>query len=459
MNSNSRNEEHSAQSNASEGTPEGLSRRSFLAHAGAVTGAAASVNVWISGVSRAASSTSTKTAVVINQRGGADGLSICAPVNDPEYIAQRTTIAVAPPPVGGRAWLDGTFALSAGGVDPVGTVDLIDPYLAGDLCFVHGAGMMNQGRSHFSAMLSMEHGVNPGAAYPADGWGGRYMTAAPPSGSLVRGFSHGNLLPTVLRGAPLTSPIADVANLSFPGPDTPPTPPLIPTAPFREAVLKKAYQSTPRLLAKQSADSAFATLSSLSAISYPVPGSGSYPDTPFGNAMANTAAVIKDPNIHVEFIHLDIGSWDHHIAQFPDQPGSVMFEILKDFSTSIGAFYQDLGGPAGVGLYLLMAYTEFGRQIKKNQSDGTDHGYGSLMTVMGSGVHPNSGGAGGTVFREFGPLISSYDPINNDALTMTIDYRDVMKEALENQLCLAPIDFSTVFPNFSPRVTPPGIIG
>ena len=55
--------------------------------------------------------------------------------------------------------------------------------------------------------------------------------------------------------------------------------------------------------------------------------------------------------------------------------------------------------------------------------------------------------------------MSSFDPLNNDALIMTIDYRDVLKEALENQLGLNPMDFATVFPAFTPRMTPPGIVG
>jgi len=457
MNSESNDRTFDAKSNAAGDHQDGFSRRSFLARTGAAAGATASASVWLSGVSEARTSTNAKTAVIINQRGGADGLSIVAPVNDTEYQAKRPTIKVAPPAVGARAWLDGTFAMSPGGVAATGTVDWIEPYIDGHLCFVHGCGMMNQGRSHFAAMLSMEHGVNPGVPYPQDGWGGRYMGFAPPSGSPVRGFSHGNLLPTVLRGAPQTSPIPDLPNLSFPGPDG--TPPVVPTAPFREHTIKKSYEVTPRVLAKDSAANAFATLSTLSSVVYPTPGSGLYPDTPIGNALANTAAIIKDTTVHVEAVHIDIGSWDHHQNQEPNLPGGVLYDILNDLSVSIGAFYQDLGGPAGVSQYLMMIYTEFGRQIMENGTFGTDHGYGSVMTVMGSGVHPSSGGSGGSVFTEFGPIVSSYDPINGDALIMTIDYRDVMKEALENQLCLDPMDFPAVFPGFTPRVTPPGIIG
>jgi len=457
MSSNMRTNDDRSRRDGRSGSSGGFSRRSFLKRAGVTTGAAASASVWMSGISRATPSTTTRTGIVLFNRGGMDALSVCSMPNDAEYIAQRSTIKVEPPLPGARAWLDGTFAMSPGGVDPVGTLDWIEPYIDGHLCFVHGAGMMQQGRSHFTSMLHMEHGVDPGTPFPPEGWGGRHMSLTPPSGSPVRGFSHGNLMPTSLIGAPQTSPIADVANLGFPGPEGPP--PAVPTAPFREHTISKSYELTPRVPAMLSAAAAFATLDTLTAVSYPVPGSGLYPDTPFGNALANTAAIIKDPTVHVEMVHIDLGSWDHHIEQDPNNPGGILYDILNDLSTSLGAFYQDLGGPAGVDKYLFLAMTEFGRQIKENEDAGTDHGYGSLMVAMGSGVHPSSGGSGGSVFREFGDLASSYDPINNDALTMTIDYRDVLKEALVNQLSLSSGDFATVFPGFVPRVTPPGIIG
>jgi len=444
----------------------GLTRRSFLAHTGVAAGAV-SVSVGMSGIARATSSTTTKTGIFVNQRGGCDGLTMVAPVAEAAYQSARTnafgTIAIPQPGVGARDWLDSKFALAPSGVAATGTVDMIEPYLNGDLVFVHGAGWVNQSRSHFTAMLNMEHGVNPGVPlFPADGWGGRYVLRAPDSGSPVRGFAHGNLLPTLLRGAPKTSAVADAANLGFPGPDT--LTGTIPTAPFRQHTISKSYQATPRVLAMQAAEAAFSTLAELTAVTYPTPGSGSYPDTPFGNALANTAAVIKDPNVHVEVIHLDIASWDHHQAQQPNTPGGVFYEIFEDLSVSVGAFYQDLQahfGSSGVTKYLMMIFTEFGRQIAVNADLGTDHGYGSVFTAMGAGVNPSAGGSGGTVFHEFGSadLATSFDPLNSDALDITIDYRDIWREALENQLCLNPADFAAVFPGFTPRVTPPGIIG
>lgn len=443
---------------SSSSTPkDGISRRSFLARTGAATGAAASASVWMSGISRATPSSGTRTGIVAFMRGGMDALSVVCPVNDLEYQGKRPTIKVAPPAIGNRAWLDGTFAMSPGGVDATGTLDWIEPYIDGHLCFAHGVGVFGQGRSHFTGMLNLEHGINPGQPFPSDGWIARHMfdvpDAVPPL--QVKGIAHSNLLPTSMMAAPKTLPIGDVSNLSFPGPETPVLPPLIDTSALRQSVVTNMYANTPRVQAMLAAEDAFAALAELTSVAYPTPGSNGYPDTPFGRAMANTAAIIKDPTVHVDMIHIDLGSWDHHVDQDPNNPGGKLYEILNDLSTSLGAFYQDMGGSAGVDKYLYLGMTEFGRQIAENAGFGTDHGYGSLMTVMGSGVSPLDGGAGGSVVAPFGPIINAYDPINMDALDVYYDIRSVLIEAITNRLCWLGTSIFDVFPLFAPPMTPP----
>jgi len=446
--------------NRKQGSNEGLSRRSFLARAGAGAAGAATASVWMSGVTRGATPVGARTAIFLNMRGGQDAMSVVCPVTEAAYQAARPNIHVPAPPTSDRAWLDAKFALSPGGVDYVNNIDMIRPYSDQNLVFVHGAGWTNQPRSHFTAMLNMEHGVEAGSAsFPLNGWGGRYLVETPPSTAVVRAFHHGNLLPTILRGGPQTTAIGDVSNLTFPGPDGGLTG-TIPTAPFREHTISKSYEGSNRPLAKNAATQAFATLESLSAVSYPSdPTALGYPDSELGETLAHTAAIINDPAVHVEVVSINLGSWDHHADLNPLTPGGRLYDLLEDLSRSVGAFYLDVG-PANVDKYLMMIYTEFGRQTAENEDRGADHGYGSLFTAMGSGVHPSSGGAGGTVWHEFtGDLSTSFDPLNGDALDLTIDYRDIWKEALLNQLCLPSGAESLIFPGFNFRATTPGIIG
>lgn len=427
----------------------GLNRRSFIQQAGVVTGLAATSEVWLSGVARASAPSSTPVLVMINQRGGADGLSILCPVHDTTYTGARSTIVVPPPAMNARAWLDGTFAMSPGGLNASG-IDWLTPFENGDLSFVNRAGMAGNGRSHFDSMKHMESGIPPGMTLSVDGWLGRQMSLTSPVSS-VRGVSHGPFLPRVLFGAPKTPPVADVAGLAFPG------------LPASESIARDAveatYASTQRPLIQNAANNALAALDTLSPdnVSYPTPGSGEYPNTPFGNALANSAAIIKDPMVQVEAIHLDIGGWDHHGEENPLTPGGQMYDLLNELSTAIGAFYNDLGGSAGTSQYLMVVLTEFGRTVAENLSMGTDHGTGGVMAVMGSGVIPDVNN-----FNK-GKIVGGYTDLSmhldDGALETAIDYRDVMREVLQNQLGVSTPDLALIFPNFSFLATPLGVIG
>ena len=440
---------------------EGFSRRSFLTRAGVAAGSAASASVWLSGVSRASAVTGGRTGVLLNLRGGNDALCTVCPVTEAAYHAARPNLAVAAPAQpSDRAWLDAAFAMNPAGVDHTSGVDMVRPYLDGNLVFVHGAGWTDQVRSHFKAMQIMEYGSPAGVtAFPAEGWAARYLDATPPVTADVRAFSHTTLMPTILRGAPKTSAITDVSDLAFPGPDGGLTG-TIPTAPSRRYTISESYAGTNRPLPRNAAVQALVTLDTLSSVSYPSdPTTLGYPDTELGEALANAAAVIKDPTVHVELIHVEMLEWDHHADQGPHAPGGKFHDMLGELSKAVGAFYLDVGA-ANVDRYLMMIYTEFGRQIAENGDLGTDHGYGGLFTAMGAGVHPTSGGAGGTVWHEFaGDLCTSFDPLNGDAQDITVDYRDLFAEGLVNRLGLPIGQMSTVFPNFNFRATPPGVIG
>jgi len=80
---------------------------------------------------------------------------------------------------------------------------------------------------------------------------------------------------------------------------------------------------------------------------------------------------------------------------------------------------------------LVLGYSEFGRRISENGSQGTDHGAGANMMVLGGGVR---GGIYGTA-----PNLS-LDPANptleNSAgdVKYEIDFRSVYARILDNWL-------------------------
>jgi uncharacterized protein (DUF1501 family) len=84
------------------------------------------------------------------------------------------------------------------------------------------------------------------------------------------------------------------------------------------------------------------------------------------------------------------------------------------------------GDPRGQGVVALV-YSEFGRRVKANASQGTDHGTAGPMFIAG---HPVKGG-----FYGAEPALSDLD---NGDLKVSTDFRDVYAELLRKVLDTDP---------------------
>jgi uncharacterized protein (DUF1501 family) len=112
----------------------------------------------------------------------------------------------------------------------------------------------------------------------------------------------------------------------------------------------------------------------------PAPGAN-YPRGRFGDALRQTAQLIK-ANLGVQVAFTDIGGWDHHVNEGNTQ--GQLANILRDFSQSIAAFWTDLGTLAEDTVIVTMS--EFGRTVRENGNRGTDHGHANVMFVLGGPV-------------------------------------------------------------------------
>jgi uncharacterized protein (DUF1501 family) len=89
----------------------------------------------------------------------------------------------------------------------------------------------------------------------------------------------------------------------------------------------------------------------------------------------------------------------------------------------------------------LLVMSEFGRTVNENGSDGTDHGHGGGMLLLGGGVR------GGHVLGEWRGLRSDQLYQGRD-LPVTTDFRDVFAEVLRSLFDFkTPKDF---FPDYRP---------
>ena len=415
-----------------------LTRRQFLATSAPVS-AAALFPAWLPKIVMSKHYASNRDIIVsVFMRGGADGLSLAAPFADANYYASRSTIAIPQPDSTASTHginLDGFFMFPqamAGGA--AGTGGLMPAFAAKDLLIVHATGQLYVSRSHFDAQRYMEVGkpVDPALV---SGWLGRHLASVPPlkPHAPLRGIGVSSGLQKTLVGGPKTLPISNPASYTIGGSAT--------TQPQRVAFLDSDYQNAdePVHSAALAATDTVTLLKSVNFNGY-LPANGAvYPNSSFGRALRSVAVLIKN-DVGIEAAQVDIGGWDTHSAQDP-LAGS-MFRTMQDFSNSIGAFYADV---IATGFTVtLVAVSEFGRNVRENGSQGTDHGRGAVMFAMGKGI------AGGRVLTKNWPGLARENLEAGQDLRVTVDYRDILAEIVQNRLANPNLDY--VFPGWSPTM-------
>jgi len=397
-----------------------FSRRSVLGSS--ATLAAASLLSGQATASSRSSSLAKPVLVHVFLRGAMDGLTTVPPYGDANLYVRRPGLAIQPPgSTNGARDLDGFFGLAPA------AAPLLTPYSDGHLAVVHACGSSDATRSHFEGYIRMEggDGTLPDGVI-STGWITRYLGAtAAQATSDLRAIGTGPFLPYTLRGAPGALPIPDLANFRFPGRPT--------TAVEREAAISDAYARRLPPVSTTAMDTiASFGMGGIDFVAYTPENGAVYPAAGIGIQMRNTAALIKGA-IGDEVITIDVEGWDLHAQQGPIN-GS-MARLLTNLTKALEAFYLDMLGH--LNDYVVVVVSEFGRHVKENSSDGSDHGHGNAMFLMGGGI------AGGQVFADWPGL--GVSDLDQGDLAITIDYRDILGEVVKQRFGVT--DPSTVFPS------------
>ncbi|HZL25630.1 MAG TPA: DUF1501 domain-containing protein [Acidobacteriaceae bacterium] len=360
-----------------------------------------------------------KKLVVLFQRGACDGLNVVVPYAEKNYYSMRPTIAIKPEQV---LDLNGFFGLhpSMAAMKPL--------YDQGHLAIVHAAGSTDTTRSHFDAQDYMESGT-PGLKSTPDGWLNRALVNEKVEGkqSAFRAVALGTQVPRTLQGKLPAIAIANLADFSVGGRG--PT-----TSPISNA-FQAMYDESSDAVLHGTGEETFEAVKMLKAADpakYQPAAGIVYPNSPFGNSMKQIAQLMK-ANLGVEAAFSDIGGWDTHQNQ-----GNVNGQLanrLKEFSDSIGAFWNDMGDDAEN--ITLVTMSEFGRTARQNGTGGTDHGHANVMFVLGGAVK------GGKIYGKW-PGLSDGQLNEGRDLTVTTDFRNVLGEAAFKTLGSRNMD--VVFP-------------
>jgi uncharacterized protein (DUF1501 family) len=347
--------------------------------------------------------------VVIFQRGAADGLNIVVPYREKNYYDLRPGIAIPPDKV---IDLDGFFGLhpSMAAFKPL--------YDQGHLAIVHAAGSPDMSRSHFDAQDYMESGT-PGIKNTDDGWLNRALQAEDlrnhQEHTAFRALALGANVPRTLAGKIPAIALNNVNDFSVGGRGPAPA----------AAAFEAMYGASGDRIFHSTGEETFDAVRMLRAANpaqYKPAAGADYPTSEFGNSMKQIAQLLK-ANLGVEAAFADVNGWDTHHNQ-----GSVSGQLanrLSDFSTSIAAFWRDLGDDAAN--VTLVTMSEFGRTARENGTGGTDHGHANSMFILGADVK------GGKVHGRWPGLAPEQLNEGRD-LALTTDYRQVLGELVTRTL-------------------------
>lgn len=403
-----------------------LSRRDFLKLAGGFAVAPA-LPAWMPRMAFAPQGVEPPgdILVVVFQRGGMDGINAVIPHGDPHYYQHRSALAIPEPEDGSDQTgidLDGFFGLHPS-LRPL--KDLWDEKT---LAVVHAVGSPDPTHSHFDAMDYMERGT-PGEKSIPTGWIGRHLQTAPwQNESPFRAIGMGGVMQAALRGPIPVTTLKSISDFHLQGDVSQLT--------EIRARLESLYNLGSTLDAEaMETFNAVDILDKIDVNNYVPSGGAAYPETEFGMAMKQVAQIAK-AEIGLEVACVDIGGWDTHNQQ--GQLEGELPTLLEEFSTGLASLFHDLGDRAK--RVTIVTMSEFGRRVKENGSEGTDHGHGNCMFVLGGGVN------GGKVYGEW-PGLAPENLFEGIDLDITTDYRDVLGEIVERRLKNASL--SDIFPNYS----------
>jgi uncharacterized protein (DUF1501 family) len=328
--------------------------------------------------------------VLIELKGGNDGLNTLVPYADPNYYALRPKLAVA---------RDQVVQLSDGaGLHPA-LAPLLPLWTRRQLAILQGVGYPQPNLSHFRS-IEIWDTASKSEEYLQDGWLTRTFTAAPtPTGFAADG---------VIVGSPDLGPLAGGGTRAIALTNT-------------EQFLRQARLAVPegqshnkalQHILKVEAD----IVQAASQLNANYAFTTEFPQGQFGNAIKSACQVIAN-KAGVAVVRVTLSGFDTHSGQLATQA-----RLLGDLAAGIVALRSALDELSRWNDTLVVTYAEFGRRPKENFSSGTDHGTSSVHFACGGRV------AGGFYGEQ--PALDRLSADGNPAYA--IDFRSVYATVLDS---------------------------
>ncbi len=349
-----------------------------------------------------------KTLVIVQLSGGNDGLNTVVPYRNDIYYRERPTLAIP---------RDKVLTIN----DEIGFNPALESlkslYDDGLVTVINNVGYPNPDRSHFRSM-DIWQTASASDQYLPTGWVGRYLDANCAGAATCqphRAIEVDDTLSLALKGS-------NINGLAMLNP-------------------QKLFNQTQNGLVKGLANASHAdkhgnvaylykilaeTVSSATYVydksartARPVSTTNRvYPANELGNRLKTVSELIQS-GVSTSVYYISISGFDTHI----NQPGQ-QERLLRQYAEAVKAFMGEMKATNRQNDVLLMTFSEFGRRVKQNASNGTDHGTANNVFLIGGGLTP------GKVFNE-APNLTNLD---EGDLKYTVDFRNIYATLLRDWL-------------------------
>jgi len=311
-------------------------------------------------------STSTfghKNLVIVHLKGGNDGLNTIIPINNDIYYKSRPKIAIKKPD---------TIKLNYELGFHKALLPLKSLYDSGELSIINNVGYPNPSRSHFTS-TDIWHTAGDHENILDSGWIGRYLDNY--GKKPYNAIQIDDQLALALRGEKINGIATKHAKQLFRSLQESDFNSILSHYDRSHATehhLGYLYQtmidakSSAKYLYENALDSKL---------------SDNYPKK---STLANQMKVIGqfiNSKIDANVYYATLNGFDTHVAQVARQAN-----LLKTYAEAMDAFVKDLKKNGTFNTTLVLTFSEFGRRVKQNYSNGTDHGAANNLFVIGKNL-------------------------------------------------------------------------
>ena len=342
-----------------------------------------------------------KRVVVVQLSGGNDGLNTVIPFRNDLYYQNRPTIAIQK---------DNLLKLN----DELGLHSSLEPlrslYDNGYLTIINNVGYPNPNRSHFRSTDIWQTASNSNQ-YLQSGWIGRYLDTY--GKSPYNAIELDESLSLAMKGEKMNGIATNDAKRLFRTSQDPYFKKVIQH--YNKEHLNEhnlGYLYKAMISAKSSAKYIYETSKTVSS-------QQTYPQNPFGKQLKTTAEFINS-GLQTSVYYTSLGGFDTHANQ-----SNIQTRLLKNYAESIEVFVKDLKVNNTFRDTLILTFSEFGRRVKQNAANGTDHGAANNVFIIGEDLKTQG---------LYNNLASLEDLDENGDLKFEIDFRTIYATVLNKWL-------------------------